>query len=220
MANDFLQRVADASYQHCHVMHLHSFLLQESPVVRMFFAMPQHELWKNTPHHPWSLAFHTHRTDITLEPLMGEVTNVLAGYYAPGTRQALGGIPAKGFRWDSKIRGGVGGFVPKNTSGVLNLFKGEKLEWPTSLSGAQLHTIHVPQGQIAAWLVHEHSQVSGFSSVAYSNMDLLEFSSDGMYLPVTRNLVQACFRQLPAHVSDTLMLRYAASPQPESETTP
>lgn len=70
--------------RHCHVKNVYSIVLHDEPGnrVRMFFAGPLHELWRNVPDcvgNSDTLAVHPRHCDVRLVKLFGDVTNYRMG---------------------------------------------------------------------------------------------------------------------------------------------
>src|ERR1700728_4215738 len=71
--------IAAKSKLHCHTRNVHSILLLDSPgqTIRLFIAVPGHELYLNDHDntHIMSVGFHPHHCNVTLSVVLGEVGN-------------------------------------------------------------------------------------------------------------------------------------------------
>lgn len=186
-----LARIAMTSFLDCHVRGLHSLMLADVPggVVRMFVATSDHDMYRNTPGNgPLSIAFHTHDAELTLHVLRGGIGNVTPT--ADGTN---GRCVLKRFRYDSRIKGGAGGFVKvyNNEPGQATalrykwLREGDALYLPADT----YHSVAVPFTQFAAWMVYEGAKDPNYDPLVYSDDDLTTFSSEGLYRRPTQKQV-------------------------------
>jgi hypothetical protein len=196
----------ERSVAHAHSRHLHSLVLVAGPpMVRLYFAAEGHDLWRNKPtigrgrctfEEPMSVAIHGHRQDITVLPLFGEVTNVLFAYAA----DASAGMPRcslQTFEYRSAILDGQGAFslVGPVELGLVGLGYGEMF-----LRGCDMHTVYVPKGQRAAWIIEEGTTDLDYEARCHSNADLAMFDFAGLYQPMPeamgRSILDACVVEL------------------------
>ena len=94
---------------HCHARGLYSIVLQTAPMVRLFYAAPDHALYRNQTGRV--VGFHAHHCNLTLIPVFGQITNVF------GQRQNLRPtakdyterkvVDTRAFWYQSVITGGV-----------------------------------------------------------------------------------------------------------------
>jgi hypothetical protein len=170
----------------CHAVGMDSIVFKESsPMIRAFVCRPEHTLWRNdVPILPsWrepllSVALHQHRQDITMVPVRGQIFNVFMA-------QSGKGGELYGYDYDSKILSGKGGFrrIHGAFSPALEI---ERLEVPLFLRGTTFHTVYVPRGETAAWLICEGDPNDRYSSACYTNdpkLDEADFSD--LYKPMT-----------------------------------
>lgn len=179
-----LDEILLKSRLHCHAHNVHSVVLLEAPekTIRMFFAAPSHDLYLNFKENitgGMAVGFHPHHCDITLVGLVGRITNWVVGR---GGKE----FEAIRHRYDSKLKGGSGGFVVDGID-VLGTLKETNLCWGDSLQmrAPDLHTIAVQQGEPAAWLVLESKEDPNYQPLCFSTVDLEGFDSSDLYKPMT-----------------------------------
>lgn len=184
---------------HCHVRGLASVMLHDEPGnrVRLFYATTEHEMWRNE--HPltreMNLAVHPHHCDLTLALVFGRVCN---------TRFVALPSEAGDFhecRYDSAINGGAGGLARTGKTFVLQKVQQGWL-YPSGdrMRADELHSIYVPKGEQAAWLVLEGNENPSYQPVCYTRNPV--FDPAGMYQPmelvdVERLLRDAAFFREP-----------------------
>lgn len=166
--------------RNCHAIGLHSIVLTTypdgRPRVRMFVAEPNHRLGENR--NGSIVGFHAHRADLVLTRLYGRVCNVSA-YNIEGAR---GTVQIRTWRYTSPLIEQEGGFSRVGTAGMV-------IYYPTpfmrlELPAAALHTIYVPAGDRAAWLVTEGDRTAEYNDIVYTDTDLERFDFSGMYEPM------------------------------------
>lgn len=175
---------APGSFMNCHAVGLHSIVLRERPMVRLFVTTPEHELWRTFGGVPSTIAFHSHRTDLTLETVSGEFFNWMLDFDEPsmGFR-----IEPAAYVWDSKIKGGAGRFSmlpdPPRTGWTVahRMSDGDV----ATMGAAELHTVEVERCKRAAWLVTEGREDPHYKPVSWSTRDLTAFDSTGLYRSMT-----------------------------------
>lgn len=179
-----MRPILEASIQNCHVAGLDSIVFKASaPMVRVYIAREDHVLWRNLPSltETMSLGLHQHRTAITMTPLFGEVDNVVL---------AIGGEPFGlfGYSFKSRICDGVSGFEPLyGGKAALYGLKTNRLKSPTYMRGTDMHSVHVPRGRMAAWLICEGAPNESYDPALLTNdQDPASSSSAGLYVPMTR----------------------------------
>lgn len=189
LVRENLQDVVENSYLNCHAKGVHSFMINEYPgkSIRVFVATPQHELWKNhdvalskiVDGVKMSVAFHTHRRNLVIETIRGTITNVTAIEDAA----AYHPVKLKRFEYKSKILDDKMGFVLKSAASPIIIYETVVLPMGASkyLPSKELHTIVIPHGQQAAWLVYEGMEDATYQSDCFSNADLDKESDDGLY---------------------------------------
>lgn len=169
---------------------MHSIMLVDCPgaLVRMFIATPEHEMWKNTPDQaggPMSLGYHGHKTELTLHVARGRIANII-GQVPDGSRffQVGNTRQVNGYRYVSKIMEDEAGgkFESMDNSKLIEGFVNHMRPGDTAYMPADmLHTVWVPRGERAAWFVYEGKADPNYESVTWSDEDLTEFKTEGMY---------------------------------------
>jgi hypothetical protein len=176
------------SRRNCHVRGLHSVMLSECPgkTIRLFVADWNHELYHNTlayDRSPLSMAVHPHHCPITLVCTLGFFVNQDA-YIVKDCLRAIHFWPEfQQFIFDSKLKGGTGGFVPGEPEPHRYQPNTRKVSAGGSLhmTPKQLHTVYVPREERAAWFVFEGPSDPDYKPICYSNRDLTQFSPEGLY---------------------------------------
>lgn len=201
--NHHADRIRKAGYanalMNCHVRGLASIMLHGEPGnrIRLFYATADHELWRND--YPlqaeMNLAVHPHHCDLNLVLVFGRVCNV---------RFVAVGDPQGEFhecRYSSAINDGKGGLEQTGKTFSLSRVQQNWL-YPTGdkMRADELHTIYVPKGESAAWLVFEGTEDPHYRKVCYTRNPI--FNSDGMYedmplVEVERMLRDAAFFREP-----------------------
>lgn len=182
---------------HCHARGLYSIVLQTTPMVRLFYAAPDHALHRNQTGRV--VGFHAHHCNLNLIPVFGEITNVF------GQRQNLRPtakdyaehkvVDTRAFWYQSVITGGVrsgAGFRAMSTD--IHTIR----VWPRPMHDAMimdagaLHTINLVRGQDAAWIVFEGAEDPFYRPVTYAPLcvDLTRASFEGMYQPMTEDEIR------------------------------
>ena len=177
--------ILSASITNCHVTGLDSIVFkQDAPMVRVYLAHKNHVLWRNKPDsgNVMSLGIHQHRQDITMVPLFGNVSNVLIDKQ----RILKPRICLHRYIYSSQIADGKGGFkyiigdhwvIPKEV----------RLIYPTFLRGDVAHSVYVPKGEIAAWMICEGKPNEYYNSELLTNDPNLEKADiSGLYQPMTQ----------------------------------
>lgn len=165
----------------CHAEGMDSIVFRErAPMIRAFVARPEHTMWRNSPTSGqlFSVAIHMHRQDITMVPLFGKIYNL----FPDVTGHA---IKLYAFNYSSQIADGKGGFAKDGGGRPCRVVMSE-LNVPTKLRGLEYHSVYVPRGEAAAWLICEGSPNPHYSSACLSNdpeLDKTDFSS--LYKPMT-----------------------------------
>ena len=175
--------VLEKSCRDCHVWGVDSLVLDDSDkMIRMYVARSNHELWKNY-YKPTSVAIHPHHCDLTLNHVYGGVFNIS---YIKSDKFNLASFRRsnnfKIWQYDSKLRNGKGSFEEKGyahlyCSSYKKMNDGEKIQ----MNAYELHTMFVPEKELAAWIVEEGVEDKDYQPICYSNEDLQNFNSEGMY---------------------------------------
>jgi len=169
-------------FMNCHAIGLHSIVLRERPMVRMFVTTPDHELWRLIDGVPSAIAFHSHRSDLVLETVAGEfhnwITSNQPGHFLITSLGRYG--------WDSAINGGSGTF--SRLDGSSDFYVSARRLEPgkrVSMGAMEIHTVEVEATKRAAWLVYEGQEDPGYRPISYSAIDLTVFAPQGLYRPMT-----------------------------------
>lgn len=178
------EEVLRRSLLHCHATNLHSIMLLEAPgkTIRLFIAEPGHELGWNHPvlfRKKQSIGFHAHHCDLTLIPIFGEVLN-----WEVARIRNRDSFKVKEFKYQSKITHGKIGFERLGDDLLTTV---RFLPIPRSgvfMHSVDLHTVFVPEGQWAAWLVLEGKENFTHENHVLSTEDLDFQSFDHLYKPM------------------------------------
>lgn len=197
-----LQDIIESSYLNCHVKGVHSFMLIDYPgkSVRVYHAEPDHDLGRNmdivvsnnrSSARPLSVAFHSHRRNLTLEVIQGTLYNSQAfedsGAYYPHKldkfeyRSQIVDGEMKFNKIDSDVKMVIKNATPLTTNGgQSSMF----------LPADYIHSIAVEPQKTCTWIVYEGAENTSYDSVCYSNADLEKLSSEGLYVRPTEEQVR------------------------------
>ena len=164
----------------CHKKGVHSVILQENPIHRIFFTTPDHELRDVN-----SVAAHPNHCDLTIVPLWGNIVNVIwavVGFSGIGLLRE--------YEFDSKIKGGSGEF--RETGWQVNFSTySSRVEAPIKLGANDIHTIYSPD-DYAAWLIIEGKEYEKYRPLSYA---LTKPKIDAnLYQPMTKEFFQQNFK--------------------------
>ena len=173
----------------CHVMGLHSLMLQDEPEnrIRMFVATSAHQLHPGPGHENMPLAVHPHHCDVTLINLYGFPMNHVY-------RRALGPGDWNRCSYSSGVTG-----TPALTvvnSGV-HLHRTEQhilSDKGTFLPASTLHAISLPAGDSAAWLVLEGQEDPNYESYCYTKNP--KFDPTNLYQPMDKDEASEMLRSI------------------------
>lgn len=187
--------ILEKSLINCHVLGMDSVILDDTPGqrIRIFFANENHELYRNE-YKPVSLAAHAHHCDLTLAPLWGCFTNII---YLIGDKPKKDGIVnAAGYLEDVQVNEwqyvseilnkGKGGFKLNSTNKSISTLERQLISnigphKRAVMKANDVHTVYVPKGQKAAWVVYEGKEDENYKSVSYTNTDLSRFNTCNLY---------------------------------------
>jgi len=189
-----IENIAARSLENCHVPGVHSLVLDATPgaLVRMFYASVDHNLWLNETKdgkfvHEMSLAMHGHHCDLDLVPVLGDFQNITTRV---ATDLHQSDILLDSFMWTSYINTGTGKFEPTGTERLLkpvsNLYRDSR----ASMRADDLHTVFVERNTQAAWLVFEGREDPNYNAASYSNANLVNFTTHGLYHKATAKTVE------------------------------
>jgi hypothetical protein len=196
----FMNMHIELSLAHVHCHGLHSLVFTAGPpMVRLYYAEIDHELWRNSVtlmanddprlDDELSIAIHSHRQDITLVPIFGTVVNHAFKRVADDDDYTPRQIEIDAYRYVSPILHSRGEFVPCRWHQLAHKETTTLCE-PLELHAKALHTVYVPPGTRAAWLVVEGQKDAEYDDTCYSNADLAHFDWAGLYQPMTRSLAR------------------------------
>ena len=169
--------------RNCHAYGVHSVVLSRypdgRPRRRIFVALSNHELWQNdSKDGRYSVAIHSHRTELTLTRVAGPIHQVCA-------RFDCAALLHEGWLFSSAIRGGgAGGFVHYSSVSHIAVDEPEQLTH-TVMAADDMHTVWVPRHERAAWIVEEGREI-GPDRPCYSNADLSAWPPSGLYTPMSQ----------------------------------
>ncbi len=193
-----LQVAREKSLKNCHVRGLHSVVLNEDEkgLLRVFYTSQDHELWQNQPakfrrmqwygcnsEMPISIAIHPHHSEFAFTVLSGTITNVEFGDEMSGISAWGRAISMPKWKWTSAILNGQGRFELVDNDSVIYLGEchiysaGQKF----SMLAAQMHTVFVPYGMEAMWMIREIASIEPPPSYCWSNADLSKWSDKDLY---------------------------------------
>lgn len=180
-----LSAIIKSSLINCHAIGLDSIVLKPAPnMVRIFIARGyEHTLWRNNPdtNEPYSVGVHPHHCDITMVPLLGSIANIVLSSGSPTHKLHQ-------FKYRSTITGRAGdGSVFKYTGKDVRVsLHHQPLRYPTQLLASALHTVYVPKGKWAAWMICEGREWPNYEPLTLSNHRLdTTYSATGLYKPMT-----------------------------------
>ena len=157
------------SYKNCHVAGLHSIVLNNNmgKLTRFFCADKTHNMHKNLSNLMFSLGVHDHKYDLTLTNLFGRAINVNFSVEQVEFPNK-GNVSFHTFSDGKATRGDT--YIPRA------LLKQTTLEClsdkPMFIDKDSLHTVYVPKGEPAAWLVEEGEEVKDFTRL-YTNTPVI-----------------------------------------------
>lgn len=149
-----------------------------------------------------SVAIHSHRRDIMLLHVFGTVVN--HAFAHPVRHNMWPQIELDSYRYTSPILSNSGGFdrygprlLAYDCSATLRDAMPDfarhdpnsTLRGQLFLPAKALHTIYVPRGCTAAWIVEEGDPDDAYDNTCFSNDDLGRFDFAGMYEPMPRGMV-------------------------------
>lgn len=171
------------SFENCHVRGVDSIVLAENvdtgELVRVFWANPGHELYHNHDIESPDLrvALHPHHCDIRITPIFGDLMNIVV---TPGFDMFV-----NTWEYVSGIANSRGYFRQLPEQEGFGSIHRDVLTSPCDMTHDQVHTVFVPKGQTAAWLVEE-GPTNGRANprLCYSNSDLTKFKFGDHYTPL------------------------------------
>lgn len=183
------EEILKRSRAHCHARNLHSIMLLESPgrTIRLFVAMPDHEMWMNDPfmfRYGMSVGFHAHHCNLTLQCALGEVGNwCVSENFVSGFDSE---VQIRKFKYRSALRGEDPGFEEVGPSAIrTERIKMMRVGDHDYMQADEIHTVFVPKGQAAAWFVFEGSEDPAYEAITHSTSDLTKLDLTELYQPMS-----------------------------------
>ena len=199
------EEVLKNSYMNCHVKGLHSIMLSKTPekTIRLYIAVPGNGMIDTAPMPDMPLAFHPHSYDITLDVIKGAMTNWVVKECDELDMKdisSLDNLPMKFDKWHyrSRLRDGKQSFIkyPKiaimKTVEKMTFLAGEAVH----MGAKVIHSVSVPQDRFTAWMVYESKVDDTYENVCYSNANLNDVNTEGMYLPMTMRKIKELIDQV------------------------
>lgn len=167
----------------CHVPGLHSIVLREGHdglLTRVYLAERDHKLnFNGTPNKNMTLGIHGHRTGIRITGLLGVMVNHTYETHPGGN----GAFEIERCTYDSKIKGGSGTLIRGEQTTLYRADSTELRPWSrTWMEASELHTVWVPMGLRASWLIDEYPADAAHDPSCYTMNP--EYSPEGMYTPM------------------------------------
>lgn len=150
----------------CHAVGVHSIVLHDDPGnrIRMFIANYDHEITEG------AIAVHSHHCDVRLVRVFGQLKNYSYPnpiLHATGSK-LVHPTMHRMCRWASGIGGGQPSLVPCDFFAEFETHIASAVQTETYLAARQLHTVSVPRGSQAAWLVIEGEEDPSYEPLCYS----------------------------------------------------
>lgn len=167
----------------CHSIGLHSFPLsfENGLYRRCFYADKNHNLWRTNP---LEIAIHPHHVDIKIIVLEGTLHNLIYHKHPLGANY-------KAFQWNSVILNGKGGFeYIKDESLLLTNCHKLTVGKIEVMKACELHTVYVKRNEICSWIIEESVPTCDYFPINYSNHDLSNWNSEGLYIETTEKVKQ------------------------------
>lgn len=172
----------DKSLINCHTQGLDSIIIKDAPgMIRLFVARRDHQLWRNDikGRNAWSVAMHRHHCDVTLQPILGEVSNISID------KDAEDSISMFMYKYEPPITGTHGKFTLIEDYALPLRLRADLVTKPLFLPYSQPHSVYVPYGQPAAWYIWEGAEYATYKPLVYSNTDLRDFDFSPLNQPMT-----------------------------------
>lgn len=180
------EEIAKNSYRNCHAVGVDSFLLKDG--LRMFRAEGGYTLESKHLLSP-VVGFHTHKTDLDIVVLSGEITNALITLTEYGDK--IMEYRFTSFIRDGKIDMHLNGDVCCELISRQKITAGESLH----LDSREIHTIWTNETPIPpAWLIYEGKEDDYYEPLIYTNRKNFDFKN--LYQPMTREYVLGIERTL------------------------
>lgn len=202
-----LEKILERSLINCHASGLHSVMLIEKPeqTVRLFITDTVHDLWKNHPdnfHLGMSVGFHKHHCNVTLIAVHGLFYNWLVAPLGEQTSDSPGAMKLDVYQYQSGITNQeitfkkLGVYYFQTISNhCYSASKEVSCYESVYMKACVRHSVYVPKGSIAAWVVVEGKENPCHDDLCFSNVDLEKEDFSHLYQPMTEkglfNLLKA-----------------------------
>lgn len=190
-----------SALKHTHLRNLHSIVLRErtSPVhgmERIYFAADGHGMESLINDGEFTLMPHSHRQDITLELLFGDVSNVMFHKADKANSQFR---LCYEYKFHSPILGGDGAIESAAKSEILYGITEKLTHLPVFLHHYHTHSMEV-HSKTAAWIVREFDVApAGCEPECWSLTPNRVLEMTGMYEPASRDdIADMCHRIIHA----------------------
>lgn len=170
----------EKSLVNCHIRGLHSLVLCENPMRRIFFTTPGHEL-----NSPLSIAIHPHHCKIFITPLWGEIFNIIWTPNIHGTR-------FNEYGYTSAITSGHGSFKLVEERSLSLSPDEDLLTCETFMNASELHSIYTRSDR-AAWLICEEEEDPKYNPSVYSIYE--PKITEDLYKPMDFHFLRQNFRK-------------------------
>lgn len=183
-----IDKITEQSILNCHAVGLHSIMLLNSPeqTIRLYVAYPHNELARNNDEDlsNFSLAFHPHHCDITIQVVKGTIFN----WVVQNTDNPNSGFEMDCYKYNSEITNGKIGFKKASQNNIINSVRKEYISAGESvyMNASELHTVGASDKHLSAWFVFEGKEDKFYNNIAYSNADLENFDSSELYKKPTK----------------------------------
>ncbi len=166
-------------YKNCHAKGVDSIILSITPMIRFFYAHKNHKLWKIG-----DVGFHSHKTRLRIKRKHGLPRN---HFFKFGTGKTV----LRSFDYKSAIVGS-GEFKDNKIKyhGTI-----ESFEFDDIILNDEYHTITVPKGESASWVVYELDQNCNYRNLTLSTKDLTKFSFKNMYIEMNKEQTLEILKQ-------------------------
>lgn len=192
IANNF-EEILDRSLLNCHVHGLHSIMLLESPgkTIRLYITDSDHQMSQLG-----DLAFHPHHCNLTLHCILGTMENVTIEPLKRGSWIAPE-LYLHRYRYQSKIKEGQGGFTFEGIDAFYSPVRNYMMEGSVEfMKATDIHTVIVPEGEVTAWFVYEGMEDPFYYSYSWSDKNLEDYTTEGLYIKPTREDLKRLFLKI------------------------
>lgn len=168
-AEELADYLMKSTLMNCHAKGLHSIVLNQAEngaLIRVFVAEENHNLYLNVPGEMMSIGFHNHSRHLALVNLLGNAKNIIAKPCTSADAQ----MDLDEYSFKSKIKTGAEiNIIEKTGIRIPVRFEEQNLTSKVLLLGAELHTIYVPEGEKAVWLIVEGNPLQNYTGNMYTS---------------------------------------------------